>query len=139
MSGFQQDDLFLHFGDCIVLSLSSIRSADSDAVLCSIDSTVCCFQPPFNVDGQPKSTFPSVYRLSTCIGVEHDAYRSLAGPNNKVWQVVPKLSYEKQLQNRTDEVAAEQAENQLTEDTQREQRVRVTYGAVSAIYTTLKI
>jgi len=75
---------------------------------------------------------PRLLGLMIIDGINRDVYRSLAGVNNKIWQIVPKLNYEKQLQNKTDEIIAEQTENQRIEDVHRQQGVRVTYGTVSA-------
>eukprot|EP00698_Gefionella_okellyi_P020171 TRINITY_DN6305_c0_g1_i1.p1 TRINITY_DN6305_c0_g1~~TRINITY_DN6305_c0_g1_i1.p1 ORF type:complete len:2627 (-),score=633.27 TRINITY_DN6305_c0_g1_i1:3269-11149(-) len=109
MSGFQ-DDLFLQFGDCVQFALSVVR--ESDAVLASLDKMVCCYQPVLVDDS---------------VILSNDPYRSLAGTNNHVFQVVPRLNYDKQLRKVETDIPAERAENTAIEE--RERRQRVTYGA----------
>lgn len=70
MSAFQQEDLFLHFGDVVFFALGSVKTGGKSTVLCSLDDLVCAYEVP--QDGESGS-------------------RGMEGSLNKVWQVVPQL------------------------------------------------
>jgi hypothetical protein len=43
MSAFQQEELFLHFGDTVFFALGALSAGEHSTVLCSLDDIVCAY------------------------------------------------------------------------------------------------
>jgi hypothetical protein len=66
MAAFQQEELFLHFGDLVYYALGAAGTAEKSILLCALDEIVCAYQEPLQsteVDGARASFISSVFSI----------------------------------------------------------------------------